>query len=270
MSGFVKSQRSRFKHPLFKSQKFCRGYAWDWVVAHAVYKNHDIEVKGKIVTLHRGQLSYSIRYMAKAWNWDKAAVSRFIARLKTETMIETETETGQLIVTVCNYDKYQDDQSTTETATETGNDTEVRQQRDSSETNKKKDKKDKTLGPDESDLFSANGKTQKPKRKSITKHSFPEWIKPDHAQGILDQRRGKKAPVTDFWFKHFIKKLETVKERKGDPNAAIAMIIDKNWMGFEADWFFNNNNSQSNSNGKPSSIRQQIQNERNQREGVTQ
>lgn len=242
MSGYVKAYRERFKHPLFKSQKFCRGYAWDWLVSHAVYKDHEIEVKGKIVILNRGQLSYSIRYMADAWNWDKAAVSRLLTRFKTETMIETSTETGQIIITICNYEEYQGENVRTETEDETQVEIGARQHRDRSETNKKKYKKDKKLGPDKSDLFSADRKPDKPKRKVITKHSFPEWIKPDHAQGILDQRRGKKAPVTEFWFKKFIIKMEQVRQRKGDPNAAIAMIIDKNWMGFEADWFFNNNN----------------------------
>lgn len=122
-----------------------------------------------------------------------------------------------------------------------------------------------SVGPDESDLFSANNETEKPKRKVITKHSFPEWIKPDHAQGILDQRRGKKAPVTEFWLKQFIKKMEVVRERKGDPNAAIALIIDKNWQGFEADWFFNNGiSNQGQPQNKTSSIRDQIRREREQ------
>jgi len=141
---FVFAQRNRFKHPLFKAEKFCRGYAWDWIVANAVWREngHQVEIKGQIVRLNRGQLSYSVRFMAEAWRWDKAAVSRFITRLKTEAMIETHTETGQMIITVCNYDKYQSRSGITETATETGSETGARQHRDSTETKKNKDNKD--------------------------------------------------------------------------------------------------------------------------------
>ena len=143
-SDFVFAQRKRFKHPLFKSEKFCRGYAWDWIVANAVWHEdgHPVEINGQIVRLKRGQLSHSVRFMAEAWRWDKAAVSRFIARLKTEAMIETHTETGQTIITVCNYDKYQSRAGLTETAPDTASETGARQQRDSSETNKNKDNKD--------------------------------------------------------------------------------------------------------------------------------
>jgi hypothetical protein len=141
VTGYVKSHRKRFSHHLFAGQKFCRGYAWDWLIAHAAWKPTRVDVRGRTVHLERGQLCYSIRYMAEAWGWDKAAVDRFITRLKTDTMIETATETGQLIITICNYCEYQGDESRTETATETATETKLRQQRDSSETNKKKDKK---------------------------------------------------------------------------------------------------------------------------------
>ncbi|KXJ56569.1 MAG: hypothetical protein AXW12_00620 [Thalassospira sp. Nap_22] len=149
---FVFAQRNRFKHPLFKAEKFCRGYAWDWIVANAVWREdgHPVEIKGQIVRLDRGQLSYSVRFMAEAWRWDKAAVSRFITRLKTEAMIETHTETGQMIITVCNYDKYQSRSGITETTPETGSETAARQHRDSSETKKNKDNKDNKDSDDDS------------------------------------------------------------------------------------------------------------------------
>lgn len=258
MTGFVKYQRERFKHPLFRSQKFCRGYAWDWLVSQASYMDREIDVRGKTIILKRGQLSHSIRFIADIWNWDKAAVSRFLTRLKTETMIETSTETGQLIITICNYSEYQDSRNEGETDTDTPNETKVRQQRDKQEESKE-GKED--IGPDKSDLFSANSKTEKAKKKVITKNSFPEWIKPDHAQGILDQRRGKKSPVTEFWFKKFIAKMEDVKSRGGDPNRAIEMIIDKNWQGFEPDWFFNGN-QQNGQKAPTTGIRAQIARER--------
>lgn len=149
---FVFAQRDRFKHPLFKAEKFCRGYAWDWIVANAVWREdgHPVEIKGQIVRLNRGQLSYSVRFMAEAWRWDKAAVSRFIARLKTEAMIETHTDTGQMVITVCNYDKYQSRAGLTETAPETASETGARQHRDSTETKKNKDNKDNKDSDDDS------------------------------------------------------------------------------------------------------------------------
>lgn len=147
MTGYVKAQRERFKHPLFRGQKFCRGYAWDWMCAQAAYADREVSVKGKTITLKRGQFCHSIRFMADVFGWDRSASDRFLTRLKTESMIETSTETGQLVVTICNYDFYQGAGAQGETATETPTETEVRQERDRSETNNKKVKNIKKEKP---------------------------------------------------------------------------------------------------------------------------
>lgn len=151
MSGYVRAHRQRFDHPLFRREKFCRGYAWDWLVSHACWKAQQVDVGGKLVTLQRGQLCYSIRFLAGAWNWDKAAVSRFLERLKTEAMIDTQTETGQTIISICNYDRYQADATAPETANGTEGETAARQQRDKEEEGKK-GKEDNPLTPKGDDV----------------------------------------------------------------------------------------------------------------------
>jgi hypothetical protein len=45
--------------------------------------------------------------MGKAWGWPKSTVDRFIDVLKKRDMIETDTGTGILVITICNYDRYQ-------------------------------------------------------------------------------------------------------------------------------------------------------------------
>lgn len=110
MSDYVRAQRARFAHPLFQASKrnpFCQGYAWDWLVANAAWKDHQIRVGGKVVTIRRGQLCHSVRHLGEVWGWSKSAVDRFLLRLQTEEMIGTDAGTGQTIITICNYDKYQ-------------------------------------------------------------------------------------------------------------------------------------------------------------------
>ncbi|WP_170411618.1 hypothetical protein [Ruegeria arenilitoris] len=137
MGGFLKVQRNRFNHHLFVNEKFCRGYAWDWLVAQATWKNITVDVSGKSIHLKRGQLCHSIRFIATKWNWSKSAVDRFLTRLRNETMIETAAGTGCLIITICNYDKYQG--STAKTGQKA--DQLPGQERDRSGTKKKKEKK---------------------------------------------------------------------------------------------------------------------------------
>jgi hypothetical protein len=100
-------------------------------------------IKGQTVPLLRGQFSHSIRFMAEAWNWPKSNVMRFIERLETEAMIRTDNGTGQLVITICNYDQYQTEAQPDGTASGTASGTAVGQQRDSSGTKKKEGKEGK-------------------------------------------------------------------------------------------------------------------------------
>jgi hypothetical protein len=106
--GVFAVDRGIFDHPLFdEGQAFTRREAWLWLVAEAAWKPRQKNIGGKVITLDRGQLAHSIRFMAKAWGWTKSTVDRFLGRLKTETMIGTESGTGFAIITICNYNDYQ-------------------------------------------------------------------------------------------------------------------------------------------------------------------
>ena len=107
MAGYLRAQRDRFDHPLFRGQKFCRGYAWDWMGAQAVFADTQIDQGGRIVTLRRGQFSHSVRYMADAWGWGKHAVENFLRRLSAEGMIAVDSSGAQTVITIVNYDRYQ-------------------------------------------------------------------------------------------------------------------------------------------------------------------
>lgn len=230
MSGWNMKPRSRFDHHLFEKEKFCRGYAWDWLCDNAAFKTITIDVKGRSVTLQRGQICHSIRFLATAWNWDKAAVSRFLTRLKTETMIETHTETGMTVITLCNYGKYNGDATHPETAPETLPETEVRQERDRSETDKNKDKKEK--------------KEKKPAAASVSgsEDLFPEdtpavvetplailskVIDKALAADFIEHRRSLKKPLSIVAARRAVTAMDGFR----DPAASINASILNGWSG---------------------------------------
>lgn len=106
--GVFAVDRGVFDHPLFATgEPFSRREAWLWLVAEAAWKPRQVNRNGVIIDLQRGQLAHSIRFMAEAWGWSKSAVDRFLARLKTGTMIGTEAGTGAIVITICKYDAYQ-------------------------------------------------------------------------------------------------------------------------------------------------------------------
>lgn len=106
--GFIAVDRGIFDHPLFdEKHEFSRREAWLWLLSEAEWKPREKYIGSRKIQVERGQLAHSIRFIADVWGWHKSKVERFIGRLKTETMIETASETGLLVITICNYGKYQ-------------------------------------------------------------------------------------------------------------------------------------------------------------------
>ena len=93
MRGLYTISRAVFEHPAFKSEPFTEREAWVWLIGEAQWKSNRKRINGQIVELERGQLSHSIRFLSIRWAWSISRVNRFLKRLKTETMIETENET---------------------------------------------------------------------------------------------------------------------------------------------------------------------------------
>ncbi|WP_132384855.1 helix-turn-helix domain-containing protein [Novosphingobium sp. PhB165] len=139
MSGFIAMDRGALDHPLLKDAERFR--AWFWIVARARWQPAPFDVGGKMITLERGQLSYSIRELADQWGWSKSTVDRFLKRLEAEGMVNltraktgtargTSVGTDRLVINVCNYGKYQDFNPQAGTASEPENGTELGQKRD--------------------------------------------------------------------------------------------------------------------------------------------
>jgi hypothetical protein len=107
MTGTVNISRAIFEHGMFKNEPLTEREAWVWLIMQARWKACSYRAGDYVVSLARGQLAASVRFMAGAWQWTAARVQRFIERLKKMEMIRTKTDTGVSIITICNYDKFQ-------------------------------------------------------------------------------------------------------------------------------------------------------------------
>lgn len=100
--------RALLEHPRFVPKaRFSKLEAWLWMIGEASWKNRRIETAGQIITVERGQLSASYRFMAKKFGWSVKAVRTFLRQLADDRSIVTETGTGQMVITLCNYESYQ-------------------------------------------------------------------------------------------------------------------------------------------------------------------
>lgn len=94
-------------------------YLWD----RAFQCAGPFSLEGYTVRLERGQFAASIRFLAGAWGWHPCKVQRFLNRLKSDTLIDTATDTGLTVITLCNYCEIQDRRRVTDTPTDTVADT---------------------------------------------------------------------------------------------------------------------------------------------------
>ena len=115
MSGWFAMNRAMFEHPIFAGKPE-RVAAWAWIIAKAAWKDTKQDANGRTVTVKRGQLLTSFRQMSKATGVSVQSLRTLIDRLSSEHAITTDTNTGRLLITVRNYDKYQSSEPDTNTA----------------------------------------------------------------------------------------------------------------------------------------------------------
>jgi len=109
--GFIKLHRKIRDSWIFRSkpQWF---HAWIWLILEAQWKDQWITFNGRSIHVKRGQLAAPVRYLVRSFNgskgnfWTVSKVQYFMKRLEKEGMIQTEICTNISLVTICNFDTY--------------------------------------------------------------------------------------------------------------------------------------------------------------------
>lgn len=159
-SGYYYMQRGWQENPIFKDEPYTEREAWEWLIANAAWENHRVRSGRGMVLIKRGETPTSYRKLSEKWGWGVNRVRGFIHLLEKERMIVTGTDTGFLIVTICNYDKYQDKRKKSDTQIDTPTDTQADTPTD---TNIRKGKgKDKGIYDVEDEFACANEKNLSP------------------------------------------------------------------------------------------------------------
>jgi hypothetical protein len=170
--SWYKMHRGWQSHEAFADEPFTEREAWEWLIAEASYDGKKpFNVSGEPVILPRGKLSFSLSYMARAWQWEKSRADRYVKRIAKWGLIETQSERGQTVITICEYEKFQGNQNEDETQGGREQDAE----RDAERTNFKKDKEIKEeRGASAEPPCPEISKPPKPKGARLT----PDWVLP--------------------------------------------------------------------------------------------
>lgn len=123
IDGFIPISRKLFTNFLWEEKReFSRAEAWIDLLQLARFEANSTKeiINGKVIEYERGERPLSLRLLADRWQWSKNRVDKFLDLLVSERMIAKRTATGtpegttngtgsgtkQTVVTICNYDSY--------------------------------------------------------------------------------------------------------------------------------------------------------------------
>lgn len=107
MAGWIKLHRQLMESDMWEEKPFSRGQAWVDLLLMVNFEEKKILFDGDMIPVNRGQKITSIRKLCERWGWSNSKVNKFLTVLKNEKMIDVKSDTKKTVVTVVNYDVYQ-------------------------------------------------------------------------------------------------------------------------------------------------------------------
>lgn len=225
MTGFVALHRQATSHHLFAGQAARLG-AWCWLFANVCWRPTRFSIAGKTITLDRGQICVSRTQLAEAWGWSPSAVERFLRRLQTEQMIERETGQGRSIITLCNYDKYQDFGEGTGQASEQVSGRQANKRRTAKEQGNKGTREDEEAKASPSSTRGARNT-----RKKSEPFQLPDWVPQPAWDAYVAMRNKIRKPMTDRAKTLAVGMLNKLSAAGNAPDAVLDQSTFNSWQG---------------------------------------
>ncbi len=146
VEGWLKLYRSIQNHWLWEDKPFSRGQAFIDLLLMANHKDNKILFNGELIEVKRGSRITSLRQLSEAWGWSTKKTKKFLELLEKDNMITVKSDNKKTLVTIENYEVYQEVGNTEETQEKhQGNsgETQRKNKRNSKEIQKKTNKNDK-------------------------------------------------------------------------------------------------------------------------------
>jgi hypothetical protein len=123
MEGWIKLHRSISDNDLWTSEPFSRGQAFVDLILLASHKDSFFYKRGVKVQVKRGQLAWSESSISERWKWSRNKVRKFLKDLEKEQQIEQQKSQVISVITITNYNKFQEKGTTDDTTESTTNET---------------------------------------------------------------------------------------------------------------------------------------------------
>jgi hypothetical protein len=128
MEGWVKIHRKVMDNEDYFCEPFCRNMAWIDLLLLANHKTKFIRIRGIKVEVKRGQIGYTSENLGLRWKWSRGKVLRYLTELQKSKQIVQQKNNVTTLISILNYDKYQDGSTADSTTNGTASSTTERQQ----------------------------------------------------------------------------------------------------------------------------------------------
>ena len=118
MDGWIKLHRQIQDNGFWTCESFTRGQAWVDLLLLASYTESFFYVRGVKVNLERGQLAWGEVKLSERWKWSRSKLRKFLKDLEKEQQIKQHNSNVIQVITILNYDKYQEKEQQSEQQSE--------------------------------------------------------------------------------------------------------------------------------------------------------
>ena len=121
--GWIRMYRKSVDDPMYFEEKFTRWQAWCDLLFLAAHKPNRFRIRGNKVELGVGQLAHGIRELSARWKWSAKKVQNVLKEFEEDNKISIDRHTVINIITIINYEKYQQSDTQNDTQSDTQSDT---------------------------------------------------------------------------------------------------------------------------------------------------
>lgn len=107
MDGWLKLYRSILDSAVFQDAEVLK--VWIWLLCNVAFEQHDTICYGKVIHLKPGQIATGRKKIAQCTDLNENKVYRALTAIKSLGNIEIKSTNKYSIITVVNWDKYQDE-----------------------------------------------------------------------------------------------------------------------------------------------------------------
>ncbi|APM40505.1 hypothetical protein [Clostridium kluyveri] len=105
--GWISVHRKIQYSWLWQEKPFSKGQAWIDLLLSANHKDKKTLLGSELINVKRGSFITSQKKLMERWGWGTEKTRRFLKLLATEEMIKLSTDKRKTMITVVNYEEYQ-------------------------------------------------------------------------------------------------------------------------------------------------------------------